>query len=276
MRLLHDRLRRPSRRSVNRAAMCSDRYYVGKLASRRKVAGNVPAVCCMESKVCRALTWIEHDCLPLELMTHKVKRSYEVRIARDDDKCISGVCVGIAEKRCGEIDIRSFLFDLYHMYKSIRRSGTFLASGIYRWNPGLVLVVVAFNYIHAAMCVYGLKVNVLAFDGCLIMWISFGPGCEVLDGHKFMIRVKLGMHEHCTNKPCEVKPLESRKSTQQSVVEIASVNVGYGLHLLSIKIGPQTLRSKTLFRVGRALRLDMNPFKGSSTLYQIPQTATRG
>lgn len=60
------------------------------------------------------------------------------------------------------------------------------------------------------------------------------------------------------------------------VVEIAPVNVGNSLHLLSIKIGPQTLRSKTLFRIGRALRLDMNPFKGSSTLYQIPQTAIRG
>ena len=47
--------------------------------------------------------------------------------------------------------------------------------------------------------------------------------------------------------------------------EIAAVNVCYGSHFVAMKkIGPQALRPKTLFRVGRALRLDMNPYDGFS------------
>jgi hypothetical protein len=54
------------------------------------------------------------------------------------------------------------------------------------------------------------------------------------------------------------------------VVEIAAVDVGYRFHSFPIKkIGPQTLRPKTLFRVGRTLRLDMNLWRGSRIVYQI-------
>ncbi len=77
--------------------------------------------------------------------------------------------------------------------------GALLAPGIHGWNPCLVLVVVAFNYIHAAMCSEGLKIDVLSLK----------------------------------------------------------------------KRGPQTLRPKTLFRVGRTLRLDMNLLRGSRIVYQI-------
>lgn len=56
----------------------------------------------------------------------------------------------------------------------------------------------------------------------------------------------------------------AEKPAQQSMVEIAAVNIGNCFHLLSSKkIGPQTLRSKTLFRVGRTVRLDMNLLTGS-------------
>ena len=49
------------------------------------------------------------------------------------------------------------------------------------------------------------------------------------------------------------------------MVEIAAVDVGYRFHSFPIKkIGPQTLRPKTLFRVGRTLRLDMNLLTGSA------------
>ena len=48
------------------------------------------------------------------------------------------------------------------------------------------------------------------------------------------------------------------------MVEIAAVNVCYGSHFVAMKkIGPQALRPKTLFRVGRALRLDKNLLRGS-------------
>ena len=166
---------RPRRRAVDCAAMRSDWNHFRQLALRRKVAGNVPAICGVESKVCRTLARIEHDNLSLEFVAHKVERRDEIRIAGNDDKCVGGVCVGIAEKRGGEIDIRPLLLDLYHMDKAVRRCGTCLTSGVYGRNPCLVLVVVAFDDIHSAMRKQGLKVNVLPFDR---NWIvrPFGSG----------------------------------------------------------------------------------------------------
>ena len=92
-----------------------------------------------------------------------------------------------------------------------------------------------------------------------------------------MVVVEFGMDKHCVDKLCKIKPLARRKSAQQSVIEVAAVDVGYCLHLHFIKKrGPQTLWSKTLFRVGRALRLDVNPLKGSLVFYQILPRGARG
>ena len=264
------RLRRgggPRRRAVDRAAVRSYWNDVGKLALRRKVPRDVPAICGMEAKVCRTLTRIEHDGLPLEFVPYKVERCNKVGISRDDDKRIGYVCVGVAEKRCRKIDIRSLFFNLYHVNKSIWGCRAFLAPGIYGWNPCFVLVVVAFNNIYSAMRVDGLKVDVLPFDRCWIVGICLGSGGEVLDRYEFMVRVEFGVGKHCMYKPCEIEPLASREPAQQSMVEVAAVDVGYCLHLHSMKKrGSQTLRSKTLFRVGRALRLDVNPLKGSARI----------
>ena len=255
---------RPRRRAVDRAAMRPDRDYVWQLALRRKVAGDVPAICGVEPEVCRTLARIEHDGLPLEFVPYKVERRNKVGISGDDDKRIGYVCVGVAEKRGREIDIRSLFFNLYHVNKSIWGCRAFLASGIYGRNPCFVLVVVAFNNIYSAMRVDGLKVDVLPFNRCWIVGICLGSGGEVLDSYKFMVRVELGVDKHCVDKPCEIEPLASRESAQQPMVEVATVDVCYCLHLHSIKKrGPQTLRSKTLFRVGRALRLDVNLLTGS-------------
>ena len=237
---------------------------VGKLALRRKVPRDVPAICGMEAKVCRTLTRIEHDCLPLEFVAHKVERCDKVGIARHDDKCVGGVCVGIAEKCGGKIDIGPLLLDFYHMDKSVCGRGAFLAAGIDGWNPCLVLVVVTFDDIYSAMSLEGLEVNVLPFNRCGVMRICLGSGSEIRDGNKFMVCVKVGMDEHGVDKRGEVEPFAAGETAQQSVVEIAPVDVDYCSHLLSIKKeGSQTLRSKTLFRVGRTLRLDLNLLRGS-------------
>ena len=244
--------------------MRSNGDYLWKLTFRRKVAWDIPAMCGVEAEVRRALTRIEHDCLVLEFVAHKVEWRDEIRIAGDHDKCVGGVCVDITEKRGGEIDVCSLLFDLYHMDKAVYGRGTFLASGIDGWNPGLVFVVVALDDIQAAMRNKSLKVDVLAFNRCRIVRICLGSGGEVLDGYKFVVCIKVGIDEHGVDKRDDIKPFTGRESAQQSVVEIATVNVGYCFHLRSIKkIGPQTLRPKTLFRVGRTLRLDMNPLRGS-------------
>ena len=249
----------PRLRAVDRATVRPDGNHFGQLALRWKVAGNVPAMCGMEAEVCRALSRIEHDCASLEFVAHEVERRNEIRIAGDYDKGIGGVCVGVAEKRGREIYIRPLLFDLYHMDKAVCRCRTFLTSGINGWNPRLVLVVVALDDINAAMRDEGLKVDVLTFNRSGIVRICLGSGGEVLDGYKFVICVKMGMGEHGFDKRSDVKPFAGGESAQQSVVEIAAVDVGYRFHSFPIKkIGPQTLRPKTLFRVGRTLRLDMN------------------
>ena len=268
---------RPRRRAVDRAAMRSNRNHFGQLALRRKVAGNVPAMCGMEAEVCRALARIEHDCASLEFVAHEVERRNEIRIAGDYDKSIGGVCVGIAEKRGREIYVRPLLFNLYHMDKAVCGCGTSLASGINGWNPRLVLVVVALDDIHAAVRNEGLKVDVLAFNRRGVVRICLGTGREVLDGCKFVVFVKVGMGEHGSDECGDVKPFASGESAQQSVVEIAAVDVGYRFHSFPIKkIGPQTLRPKTLFRVGRTLRLDMNLLRGSARIVPNPAVRNKG
>ena len=109
-----DRRSSPCRWAVDGASIWK-RHYVWQLASGGQVARDVVAISSVESQVCWTLTRIENYCLPPEFVTHKVERRDEVRITRNDGKCFGRICVGIAKKRCGEIDISTFLFDLYHM-----------------------------------------------------------------------------------------------------------------------------------------------------------------
>ncbi len=244
--------------------MRADGNDIRQLTAARQLARNIPAICGMEAKVGRALSRVEHDDLFPEFASDKVKWCDEICFAGDDGKCIGGVCVGIAQDRSGEVYIRPFLFYLYHMDKAICGGGTSLATHIYGRNPCLVLVVVAFDDIHAAMCGDGLKVDVLAFDCGRVVRICLGAGAEILDGNEFMVRVKLGMGEHCADKCGKVELFAGWKSAKQSVVEIAAVNICYCFHRVRIKKrGPQAFRPKTPFRVGRALRLDKNPLRGS-------------
>ena len=103
----------PRLRAVDRATVRPDGNHFGQLALRRKVAGNVPAMCGMEAEVCRALSRIEHDCASLEFVAHEVERRNEIRIAGDHDKGIGGVCVGVAEKRGREIFRKGFIISFH-------------------------------------------------------------------------------------------------------------------------------------------------------------------
>ena len=260
--------------AVDRATVRPDGDYVGQLAFRRKVTGDAPAIGGMETEVSRALAWIEHDCSSLEFVSYKIERSDEVRIAGDNSKCIGGICIGIVEKRCGEIDIRPLLFHLYHVDKSVCGCRTVLASCVNGRNPRLVLVVVSFDDVYAAMRNDGLKIDVLAFNRSGVVRICLGSGYKVLYCCEFVTCVKLGMGKHGVDERDDVKPLAVWPPAQQPVIEIATVYICYRFHLPSIKkIGSQTLRSKTLFRVGKALRLDVNPLKGSALI--VPNRAVR-
>ena len=252
--------------------MRPDWYYVGKLALRRKVAGDIPAICGVKTEVRRTLARIEYDCPSFEFVSYKIKRCDEVCIARKNDKCVGSVCVGIAEKRGGEVDVRTLLFHLYHMHKTVCGCWAMLASGIHGRNPCLVLVVVAFDDIHTTMRNDGLKIDVLTFNRRGVVRICLGPGDKVLYCYKLMTCVKLGMSKHGADKRGYVKPFTGWTPAQQPVVEIAAVNIRYRFHFVAAKkIGPQALRPKTLFRVGRALRLDVNRLTGSVRI--VPNSA---
>ena len=268
------RWRSPCRWTVDRAPVRPNGNNLGKLALRRKVTGDAPAIGGMETEVSRALAWIEHDCSSLEFVSYKIERSDEVRIAGDNGKSIGGICIGIVEKRCGEIDVRPLLFHLYHVDKSICGCRAVLASCVNGRNPRLVLVVVSFDDIYAAMRNDGLKIDVLAFNRSGVVRICLGSGYKVLYCCEFVAYVKIGMGKHGVDERGDVKPLAVWPPAQQPVIEIATVYICYRFHLPSIKkIGSQTLRSKTLFRVGRALRLDVNPLKGSALI--VPNRAVR-
>ena len=263
---------RPCRRAVDCAPVRADGDYLRKLALCRKVAGNVPAIGGVEAEVRRALAWIEHDCPSFEFVSHKVEWRDEVRIAGENDKCVSRVCVGVAEKRCREVDVCPLLLHLYHMHKAVCGCWAMLASGIHGRNPCLVFVVVAFDDIHSTMRNDGLKIDVLTFNRRWVVWICLGSGDKVLDGYEFVVFFKIGMGKHGLDKRDYVKPFTGGIPAQQSVVEIATVYICYRFHLRPIKkIGPQALRPKTLFRVGRALRLDVNPLTGSVRI--VPNSA---
>jgi len=271
-RLSHGRRLRPRRRAVDCAAVRSDGDYFWKLALRRKVAWNIPAICGMETEIRRALARIEHDCPSFEFVSYKIKRCDEVCIARKNDKCIGSVCVGIVEKRGGEVDVRPLLFHLYHMHKAVCGCWAMLASGIHGRNPCLVFVVVAFDDIHSTMRNDGLKIDVLTFNRRWVVWICLGSGDKVLDGYEFVVSFKIGIGKHGLDKRGYVKPFTGWAPAQQSVVEIAAVYICYRFHFVAVKkIGPQALRPKTLFRVGRALRLDVNPLTGSVRI--VPNSA---
>ena len=258
-----DRRSSPRERAVDGASIWK-RHYVWQLASGGQVARDVVAISSVESQVCWTLTRIENYCLPPEFVTHKVERRDEVRITRNDGKCFGRICVGIAKKRCGEIDISTFLFDLYHMDKAVCGYGTCLTSRVYRRNPCLVLVVVPFDDIHSTMRKDGLKINVLPFDRHWIMRICLGPRDKVPDSYEFVVGVKHGMDEHGADKCCDVKPFASRAFAQQAMIEVASVYVCYSLHRLVLKNKrSQAFRPKTPLRVGRTVRLDMNLLMGS-------------
>ena len=258
---------RPRRRAVDRAAVRSYGNHFGQLALRRKVARDVPALCGVEAEVCRSLARIENNCPSLEFVAHEVERRNEIRIAGDYDKSISGICVGVAEKRGGEIYVRPLLLHLYHMYKAVCGCGTMLAPGIHGWYPCLVLVVVAFDDLHATMRNDGLKIDVLAFNRSGVVRICLGSGYEVLYCNELVTCVKSGMDKHCADKRGYVKPFAGWTPAQQPMVEIAAVNICCRFHFVSVKKrGSQALRPKTPFRVGRALRLDVNLLRGSARI----------
>ena len=148
-----------------------------------------------------------------------------------------------------------------------------MAPGVYGRNPCLVLVVVAFDNFHSTMRKKGLDVNVLPFNRHWIVRIGLGSRDEVFDGYEFVIRVKQSMNEHGADKCGNVEPFAIGTPSQQAMIEISSVDVCYCLHRLTVKKKrSQTLRPKTSLRVGRTVRLDMNPL--TSSVGSVPHRRT--
>ena len=79
----------PRRRAVDRAAMRPDWDYVGKLALRWKIAGDVCVVRSMIADVGKSFMRIEHKYLSAKLVTNNVKRRNEIGITTDEGNCIN-------------------------------------------------------------------------------------------------------------------------------------------------------------------------------------------
>jgi hypothetical protein len=213
----------------------------------------------MKAKIGQTLMRIEYKNLFPGFVSYEIERSRKIGITTDKHERIGGVAVGIFEKLGHNVDVRPFLFHLHDMDISIRGRiaiPALLTDGRY---PDFVLVVIAFDYFETAMRNKRLKINILPLYGGGIMRIGFCPGRKVFYVHEFMVGVK-----EIARKRNQIKPLILGVATKQPVVKITAVNIGNRSHDISLKLlRSRTFRFETPLRVGRTLRLDMNPLESS-------------
>ena len=249
---------RPRLRAVDRTAI-GKRHFVRQLASRRKVRRNVAAIGCVETKVGGALVGVEHQDLFAEFITNEVKRGNEVRIAANEHNRVYGIRVGVAEHFCHDVYVGTFFLHFHHMDISIYGRGADPAVWVNGWNPDFVFVIVALDDFYASMRFDCLKINVLPFNGGCIIGIGLNTCCEVFYGNELVCFVKKRFCERL-----QIKPLATWPSAKKAEVKIATIDICYCfLHGQLKMLRSQTFRSGTPLRVGRTVRLDMNPLRGS-------------
>ena len=249
---------RPRRWSVDRAAI-GKWNIVWQLVSCRKVRRNVSAVGGMKTKVGSALVRIEYQNLLFEFVTNEIKRSNKVCIAADEHNGVCRVRVCVTKHFGYDVDVGTFFLHFHHMNISISGRSAVLAVWVNGRNPYLVLVVVALYDLYAAMCLDCLKIDILALNSGCVIGIGLNTCSEVFYGNEFVRFVK--------KRTCErsqVKPLATGSSAKKPEVEVATIDIRNCFHSCQLKmLRSQTLRFGTPLRVGRTVRLDMNPLTGS-------------
>ena len=195
----------------------------------------------MKTKVGSALVRIEYQNLLFEFVTNEIKRSNKVCIAADEHNGVCRVRVCVTKHFGYDVDVGTFFLHFHHMNISISGRSAVLAV----WVNG--------------MCLDCLKIDILALNSGCVIGIGLNTCSEVFYGNKFVRFVK--------KRTCErsqVKPLATGSSAKKPEVEVATIDIRNCFHSCQLKmLRSQTLRFGTPLRVGRTVRLDMNPLTGS-------------
>ena len=245
---------------MDRAAVRPDWDYVGKLALRRKVAGNVRVVGSRSLKmVGHGFAWIEYKHRFPKFAAECENRSCLIGIACYQNKAVGIRAHGIDECYDSKVYVRTLLFKLYDMSHPGMGFFTNFAFPIDMGKPGLLLAVKPFDDFHSAKGRECLEIYLLAFLGGYVMRICADTSREILYGEDFMFFL-----EHCVGKCAKVEPFTALRSSQQAIVEIVAVYVNNCLFHFSHKMqGASTFRLKPPRRIGRASRVEYNPLTGS-------------
>ena len=124
----------------------------------------------------------------------------------------------------GNINIRSFFFELNHSCHSIPGFGTSFAFFVQKRKSDLVFVVESFMYLNSTNGRYCLKVNLLPLNSCDVIWIGTYAGSEEFYCKNLMIRTK--------NRTCEcfeIEPFATGIVFKKPIVKVIPIYVNYCL-----------------------------------------------
>ncbi len=256
--------RGPCRRSVYRSTVRTDGDDVGKLALRRKVAGDVGIVGSVVAYVRKSLVRIEHKYLLAELSSNQVKRCYEVGIAADESNGINVVSKRIIEHVGRDIDIRPFLFQFDDVHSAVGGLIAIPAFTTDRRHPNLVSVVISFDDFKALDFRECTKVDSLAFNSFGVVWICSDTCGVEFDRAKYMVA-----SYQCPRERKRVKPFCAMIVAEKPIVKVSPINVDVCFHLFKM-LRPRPFRIGASPRIGRASRSDVNLLRGSMGIIPNP------
>ena len=233
---------------------------VGKLALRRKVAGNVRVVGSRSLKmVGYGFAWIKYKHGFAKFAAERLNRPCLIGIAGYQNKAFGIGARGIYKGGNGKVYVRTLLFKFHDMSHSGNGFFASFALSADMWKPCLFLAVEPFDDFHSAKGRECLEIYLLAFLGGYVMRICADASREILYGEDFMLFL-----EHGVGKRAKVEPFATLRSSQQAIVEIVSVYVNNCLFHFGHKMqGASAFRPKPPRRIGRASRVEYNPLTGS-------------
>ena len=224
------RLRRgggPRRRAVDRAAMCPDWDYVGKLAFRRQVAGNVLVVGGYGAQFfAGTLMWVEDDDGFPGLLLKIVERCDEIGVAGYKYDAVE-VVFDVIDKHLGRnVYIGAFLFGFPHGCGGDLRAG-FAGFLCKRISCAEALVVALDDCQFRSACGKCGEVDRLPHLRGGLCRIVVYTGGEILDGQYLVL---FWSRQKGVCKCDHIKPLVLREA-KHSVVQVESVDINDSLFL---------------------------------------------
>ena len=242
---------------MDRAAMCPDWDYVGKLALRRKVAGDVCIVRSVIADVGKSFMRIKNKYLFAKLVTNNVKRRNEVRITADEGNCINIAREYVVEHAGGDIDIRPLLFQLDDAHFAVGGFFARPALTAYRRHPDFVSIVIALDDFKTTDLRNRTEIDSLPLSRFGVVWICSDACCIEFDSAKHMVASYQRSRERQW-----IKPFRALVVAEKPVVEISRVNIDICLHFFKM-LRPRPFRIGASPRIGRASRSDVNLLTGS-------------